>query len=243
MTAAEVPLVISKAGGIEKARELGAVDSIGSDESLAGVAGGRYFDAAGAEKVLCVDTLPGATDIEARCRGVARGIAEKGGSVSQLPLPSTAFRDPTAVAEAIEAAIPRDPAIAPPSIIRAAVGCVSRTGGWPAIRAPSPTGRCAARPAGSRPCPGSGRISGTCRCGSWARAIRHGRPCLVGSRATLFCASSSARTGALGPATGIGREIRPAERLVARRTTAPAGLLADPAVDLRGLFRDRPAGG
>lgn len=111
VTAAKVPLIVYNAGGVEKAKELGALNYIGSDEHLAGVAGGRYFANAGAKKVLCVNTLPGATNTEARCRGVAQGIAEKGGSASQLPLPSTTFGDPTAVAEAIKAAILRDPAV------------------------------------------------------------------------------------------------------------------------------------
>ncbi|MCS6780631.1 MAG: sugar ABC transporter substrate-binding protein [Geminicoccaceae bacterium] len=111
VTATKVPLVIYNSGGIEKAKELGALNYVGSDEYLAGLAGGRYFGKAGAKKVLCVNTLPGLTNTEARCRGVIEGIAEAGGGASQLPLPSTTFGDPTAVTEAIKAAILRDPAV------------------------------------------------------------------------------------------------------------------------------------
>lgn len=111
VTAAGVPLVIYNSGGIEKARELGALNYIGSDEYLAGLAGGRYIGKAGARKVLCVNTLPGLTNTEARCRGVIEGIAKEGGAASQLPLPPTTFGDPTAVAEAIKAAILRDPSL------------------------------------------------------------------------------------------------------------------------------------
>lgn len=42
---------------------------------------------------------------------------------------------------------------------------------------------------------------------------------------------------ALGPASVIGREIRPAERLVARAAICPPELLADPKADLRRMLR------
>ena len=57
---------------------------------------------------LCVNTLPGATNTEDRCKGIADGIAKGGGKSSQLPLPSTSFGNPTAVAEAIKAALLKD---------------------------------------------------------------------------------------------------------------------------------------
>ncbi len=70
---AGVPLIIYNSGGIEAATELGAKNYIGNDEYVAGVAGGEYFGSNGAKKVLCVNTLPGATNTEARCKGVADG--------------------------------------------------------------------------------------------------------------------------------------------------------------------------
>ncbi len=57
----------------------------------------------GQKNVLCINTLPGTANIEARCKGVIDGMTAKGGKAEQLPLPSTSFGDPTAVAEAIKA--------------------------------------------------------------------------------------------------------------------------------------------
>ena len=91
------------AGGTDKAKELGAINYVGNDEYVAGVAGGEYFGSHGQKNVLCVNTLPGTANIEARCKGVIDGIAKAAARPSKLPLPSTSFGDPTAVAEAIKA--------------------------------------------------------------------------------------------------------------------------------------------
>ena len=99
------------AGGFEKAEELGAVNYIGSDEYLAGKAGGEYFAANGATNVVCVNTVPGAANLEARCKGVIDGMTGAGQAAKQLPLPPTSFGNPTAVAEAIKAALLQDDTI------------------------------------------------------------------------------------------------------------------------------------
>jgi simple sugar transport system substrate-binding protein len=52
--------------------------------------------------VICVNTVPGARNLEDRCKGVSDGITKEGGVSNQLPLPASAFGDPTAVAEAIK---------------------------------------------------------------------------------------------------------------------------------------------
>ena len=101
--AAGIKVMLMNAGGADKARELGAVNYVGSDEYLAGMAGGEYLGTAGKKNVLCINTLPGAANTEARCKGVIDGIATKGGTGAQLPLPTTSFGDATAVAEAIKA--------------------------------------------------------------------------------------------------------------------------------------------
>ena len=111
VVAAGVPLIVYNSGGMEAAKKLGAVTYIGNDEYVAGVAAGEYFTKSGAKKVLCVNTLPGAANTEARCKGIADGIAKQGGASTQLPLPSTSFGNPTAVAQAIKAALLKDPAI------------------------------------------------------------------------------------------------------------------------------------
>jgi simple sugar transport system substrate-binding protein len=105
---AHVPLIIYNSGGMDAANRLGAINYVGSDEYVAGLGGGAYFGKQGAKNVLCVNTLPGATNTESRCKGIADGIARNGGKSSQLPLPSSSFGNPTAVAEAIKAALLKD---------------------------------------------------------------------------------------------------------------------------------------
>lgn len=108
---AGVPLIIYNSGGMEAADRLGAMNYIGTDEYTAGVAGGEYLGTHGSKNILCVNTLPGLTNIEARCNGAAEGIAKHGGQGKQLPLPATSFGNPTAVAEAIKAALLKDTSI------------------------------------------------------------------------------------------------------------------------------------
>jgi simple sugar transport system substrate-binding protein len=108
VVAAHVPLIIYNSGGMDAANKLGAINYVGSDEYVAGLGGGAYFGKKGAANVLCVNTLPGATNTESRCKGIADGIAKNGGKSSQLPLPSSSFGNPTAVAEAIKAALLKD---------------------------------------------------------------------------------------------------------------------------------------
>jgi simple sugar transport system substrate-binding protein len=106
--AAGIKVILMNAGGAEKAHELGAINYVGSDEYVAGQAGGTYFGTHGQKNVLCINTLPGTANIEARCKGVIDGITAAGGKGAQLPLPSTSFGDPTAVAEAIKAEMIKD---------------------------------------------------------------------------------------------------------------------------------------
>jgi simple sugar transport system substrate-binding protein len=108
---AGIPLVIYNAGGLEAADNVGALNYYGSDEATAGKAGGEFFGEDGETNVLCVNTLPGASNTEARCQGIADGIAGSGGKSTQLPLPSSKFGDPTAVSQAIKAALLEDDSI------------------------------------------------------------------------------------------------------------------------------------
>ncbi|MCB1333864.1 MAG: substrate-binding domain-containing protein [Roseivivax sp.] len=109
--AAGIKVILMNAGGADKARELGAINYVGSDEYVAGVAGGEYFASHGQKNVLCVNTIPGAANLEARCQGVIDGMTAGGGTAAQLPLPSTSFGDATAVAEAIKAELLKDETI------------------------------------------------------------------------------------------------------------------------------------
>jgi simple sugar transport system substrate-binding protein len=108
---AHVPLMLFNSGGIDAAKRVGAVNYIGSDEYAAGVAGGEYFGQHGVKKAICVNTFPGAVFSESRCKGIADGIAKRGGQSSQLPLPSSNFGNPTAVAQAVKAALLKDSTI------------------------------------------------------------------------------------------------------------------------------------
>jgi len=110
-TAAGIPVLLYNAGGGDKAKELGAINYVGNEEYPAGLAGGEYFATHGSKNVICVNTVPGAGNLEARCKGVADGIAKQGGKSTQLPLPSSSFGNPTAVAEAIKATLLKDPKI------------------------------------------------------------------------------------------------------------------------------------
>lgn len=100
---AGIPLIIYNAGGLDAADRLGAINYVGSDDYKAGVAAGNYFGAKGITNLVCVNTLPGAANIEAHCRGMTDGIKSKGGSGDTLPLPATAFGSSTAVAQAVKA--------------------------------------------------------------------------------------------------------------------------------------------
>ncbi len=109
--AAGIPVIHYNAGGIEQADITGALTYIGADDYVAGVAGGEYFGKAGYKHVLCVNTVPGSANQEARCKGVADGAKANGSKSTQLPLPSSNFGNPTAVANAIKAAISKDASI------------------------------------------------------------------------------------------------------------------------------------
>jgi simple sugar transport system substrate-binding protein len=109
--AAGIPVILFNAGGGDKAKELGALNYVGNEEYTAGLAGGERFTTAGAKNVLCVNTVPGAQNLEDRCKGISDGITKGGGKSTQLPLPASSFGNPTAVAEAIKATLLKDSTI------------------------------------------------------------------------------------------------------------------------------------
>jgi simple sugar transport system substrate-binding protein len=105
VVAAHVPLIIYNSGGMDAVKRLGAMNFVGNEEYTAGLGGGDYFGAHGIKNVICVNSLPGATNTEDRCKGVADAIGKHGGKSNELPLPSSSFGNPTAVAQAIKAAL------------------------------------------------------------------------------------------------------------------------------------------
>jgi len=106
-----VPVIVYNAGGIEAADRVGALNYIGSDEYAAGKAGGEFLGKQGAKNVLCVNTVPGAANTESRCKGIADGVKATGGTSKQLPMPSSNFGNPTAVAQGVKAALLKDKTI------------------------------------------------------------------------------------------------------------------------------------
>ena len=109
--AAGIPVLLYNSGGGDKAKELGAINYVGNEEYPAGLAGGAYFASHGAKNVICVNTVPGAQNLEDRCKGISDGISKAGGKSTQLPLPASSFGNPTAVAEAIKATLLKDKTI------------------------------------------------------------------------------------------------------------------------------------
>lgn len=108
---AGIPLIIYNAGGIDAADRLGAMNYVGSDDYKAGAAAGEYFATEDLTNAVCVNTLPGAANIEAHCKGMTDGITAKGGSGTTLPLPATSFGSATAVAQAVKAHLLQNPTI------------------------------------------------------------------------------------------------------------------------------------
>ncbi len=108
---AGIPFVVYNAGGIEKADELGALNYVGAVDYKSGYAAGEYLGNAGQKDGACVNTLPGAANIEAFCNGFNDGLAAVGGTGSVLQLPATAFGDATAVAQAVRAHLLQNPNI------------------------------------------------------------------------------------------------------------------------------------
>ena len=108
---AGIPFVVYNAGGIEKADELGALNYVGAVDYKSGYAAGEYLGNAGQKDGACVNTLPGAANIEAFCNGFNDGLAAVGGKGSVLQLPATAFGDATAVAQAVRAHLLQNPSI------------------------------------------------------------------------------------------------------------------------------------
>jgi simple sugar transport system substrate-binding protein len=108
---AGIKVILFNAGTADKAKELGALNYIGTDEYVAGTAGGERLVKLGAKKGVCINTLPGTANIEARCKGMMDAMKKAGATAEELPLPSTSFGDPSAIAEAIKAYLLQHPDI------------------------------------------------------------------------------------------------------------------------------------
>ena len=112
VVAAHIPLVVYNAGGLPAADRLGAMNYVGGDDYKAGVAAGAYFGAHGQKSAVCINTLPGAANLDAQCKGLVDGITKAGGKGDVLPLPMSNFGNPTAVAQAVKAYLVKNPEVA-----------------------------------------------------------------------------------------------------------------------------------
>lgn len=97
--------------GAEHREAVSGINYFGSDEHTAGVAGGEYMAKAGVKHMLCHIQLPGAVNLETRCKGLQEGAAKRGAKVTILRVPANLDGNATATAEAIKAELLKDATI------------------------------------------------------------------------------------------------------------------------------------
>lgn len=95
-------------GGGDYLKESGALNYFGSDEYVAGVAGGKYMAEHGAKHILCHIQIPGAVNLEARCKGVKDGGTKAGAKVTIFRVPANLDGDVAGTSSAIEAELNGD---------------------------------------------------------------------------------------------------------------------------------------
>lgn len=83
--------------------EINAINYFGSDEYEAGFGGGKYMAEAGAKHILCHIQVPGATNLETRCKGVTEGAKAAGAKVTTVRVPANLDGDITGTAEVMKA--------------------------------------------------------------------------------------------------------------------------------------------
>ena len=98
-------------GGGASLDESGALNYFGSDEYVAGVAGGKYLAENGSKHILCHIQIPGTVNLESRCKGVEDGASELGSKVTILRLPTSMDGDMAGTSAAIESELLGDPSI------------------------------------------------------------------------------------------------------------------------------------
>lgn len=89
--------------GLPVKDQVGAINYFGSDEYAAGFGGGEYLANKGAKHILCHIQVPGAINLEERCRGVTDGAKKAGAKVTVLNTPANLDGDVTGTAEAMKA--------------------------------------------------------------------------------------------------------------------------------------------
>lgn len=89
--------------GAQVKEDINALNYFGSDEYEAGFGGGKYLAEKGAKHILCHIQVPGAINLETRCKGVTEGAATAGTKVTILRTPANLDGDITGTAEALKA--------------------------------------------------------------------------------------------------------------------------------------------
>lgn len=97
--------------GAEHKESVSGINYFGSDEYVAGVAGGEYMATNGAKNIICHIQVPGAVNLEARCKGVKDGAEKHGAAVTNLPLPANLDQNVTGTSEAIKAELIKNPTV------------------------------------------------------------------------------------------------------------------------------------
>lgn len=122
--AANIP-VISINSGSDAAKSLGVLVHIGQTEEQAGIGGGQKMGAAGVRHALCVNQEVGNAALELRCKGFKEGLAQTGGTVTEI---GVNLSNPTQTQQTIQAALQHDSSID-------GILTLGPTGASPAIKA------------------------------------------------------------------------------------------------------------
>jgi simple sugar transport system substrate-binding protein len=104
---AGIPVVSMNSGG-DVFQQFGILTHVGSDEAVAGLAGGRRLGAMGVKNAICVNDEVGNAALDTRCDGLTKGLAESGGKMKVLAAPTG---DPVGVQNAVAASLQADPTI------------------------------------------------------------------------------------------------------------------------------------
>ncbi|HKV57736.1 MAG TPA: sugar ABC transporter substrate-binding protein [Ktedonobacteraceae bacterium] len=122
--AANIP-VISINSGSDVAKSLGVLVHIGQTEEQAGIGGGQRMGAADVKHALCVNQEVGNAALELRCKGFKEGLAQTGGTVTEI---GVNLSNPTQTQQTIQAALQHDSSID-------GILTLGPTGASPAIKA------------------------------------------------------------------------------------------------------------
>jgi simple sugar transport system substrate-binding protein len=96
-------MIMQYNSGLPVKADIGAINYFGSDEYEAGFGGGKYLAEQGAKHILCHIQVPGAINLEERCKGGTDGATEAGAKVTVLNTPANLDGDVTGTAEALKA--------------------------------------------------------------------------------------------------------------------------------------------